>query len=109
MVPVQKQIRARIRRWYVPNAIYFITAVTQGQQPLFADEVNLELLRATMRRAKEYHPFIMRAYVLLRDHFHLLIFVPETTNISRLLQFHQSRHRCQYRRSAGRDRAGMWR
>jgi putative transposase len=82
----QEQIRARIRRWYVPDAVYFITAVTQGRQPLFADGASMELLRVTMRRAKEHHPFTMRAYVFLHDHFHLLIFVPETTNVSKLLQ-----------------------
>ena len=82
----QKQIRAKIRRYYIPNAVYFITAVTQDRQPLFADSVNLELLRVTMRRVKEHHPFIMRAYVFLHDHLHLVIFVPETTNISKLLQ-----------------------
>jgi putative transposase len=86
MMPARKQIRAKIRRWYVPNAIYFITAVTRGRQRLFADGANVELLHATMHRAKEYHPFIMRAYVFLPDHFHLLIFVPETTDISKLAQ-----------------------
>jgi putative transposase len=82
----QPQIRAKIRRWYVPNAIYFITAVTQDRRPLFADAANLELLRVTMRSARQYHPFAMRAYAFLADHFHLLVFVPETTNISKLLQ-----------------------
>jgi REP element-mobilizing transposase RayT len=63
-------IRARIRRLYVPNSLYF-TAVTQRRQPIFADESNLELLQETMRRVKEIHPFQMRAYVFLHDHFHL--------------------------------------
>jgi len=82
----QKQIQVKIRRWYVPNAIYFITIVTQDRRPLFADDANVELFRVTMHRAKEYHPFIMRAFVFLHDHIHLLIFVAETTNISKLLQ-----------------------
>ena len=86
MVATQKQIRAKIRRWYVPNAIYFITAVTLDRRSVFLDDPNVELLRVTMRCAKEHHPFTMRAYVFLPNHFHLLIFVPETTNISKLLQ-----------------------
>lgn len=83
---VRKQIRAKIRRRYVPNAVYFITAVTQGRRSLFANETNMELLRTTMRRAKEHHPFTMHAYVFLPDHFHLLIFVSETSDISKLAQ-----------------------
>jgi REP element-mobilizing transposase RayT len=78
-------IRAKIRRWYVPDAVYFITGVTHERRPIFADDVNVEVLRATMRIAKTYHPFEMRAYVFMPDHFHLLIFVPKTTNISKLL------------------------
>jgi putative transposase len=79
-------IRAKIRRWYVPNAIYFITAVTHERRPIFADDANIELLRATMRKAKKYHPFRMHAYALMPDHFHLLIYVPASTNISKLMQ-----------------------
>jgi REP element-mobilizing transposase RayT len=79
-------IRAKIRRLYVPNAYYFITCVTQDRRALLADEANVCLLRTTMRRAQEYHPFTMRAYAWMPDHFHMLIFVPGTTSISKLLQ-----------------------
>lgn len=85
-MPKQTPIRARIRRWYVPNATYFITVLTHHRRPLFDNDANIELLRATMRRARDYHPFTMHAYTFLPDHLHLLIFVPETTSISKLLQ-----------------------
>ena len=98
-MPPQKQIRAKIRRWYVPDAIYFIAAVTQGRHPLFTDDANIDLLRATLRRAKKYHPFTMRAYAFMPDHLHLLIFVPETTNISRLLQSVQRNFTRSYKES----------
>ena len=61
------------RRYYVPNAIVFITQVVHGRKPVFRDEAHIELLRATLRRVKELHPFSMLGYVLLPDHFHLLI------------------------------------
>jgi len=94
----KKQIRAKIRRWYVPNAVYFITAVTFDRRPVFLDDPNIQLLRATMRIAQKHHPFTMRAYVFLPDHFHLLIFVPETTNISKLLQSIQRNFTLNYKR-----------
>ncbi|MBN1139453.1 MAG: transposase [Anaerolineae bacterium] len=81
----QDPVRARIRRLYVPNAYYFITCVTRERRPLFADETNTNLLRATLHRVQEYHPFTMHAFSFMPDHFHLLIFVPETTNISKLM------------------------
>lgn len=86
MMTTRKQIRAKIRRWYVPDAVYFITPVTLDRRPVFLADPTIELLRATMRSAKKHHPFTMHAYVFLPDHFHLLIFVPETTNISKLMQ-----------------------
>jgi putative transposase len=92
-----KPIRARIHRWYVPNAIYFIVGVTQHRQPLFAKEENVTLLRETLRRVKGLYPFQMRAYVFLPDHFHILIFVPETTNISKLMQSWQRNFTLNYK------------
>ncbi|NJN82592.1 MAG: hypothetical protein HC802_10195 [Caldilineaceae bacterium] len=62
-----------IRRYYVPNAVVFITQAVQRRQPVFQHPQYLELLKATMREAKERYPFHMLAYVFLPDHFHLLI------------------------------------
>lgn len=82
----QTPIRTRISRWIIPNNIYFIVGVTQKRQQLFADSAAIELLRTTMHNVKERHPFKMHAYAFLPDHFHLLIFVPETSNISKIMQ-----------------------
>ena len=96
-----KPVRARIRRWYVPNAIYFIVGVTRDRRPLFAKEENVALLRETLHRVKELYPFQMRAYVFLPNHFHLLIFVPETTNISKLMQSWQRNFTLNYKTAHG--------
>lgn len=91
-------VRAKIRRWYVPNAVYFITSVTQDREPLFAEPFALALLRDTMRYTKVYYPFTMVAYVFLPDHFHLLIQVPESTNISNLMQSVQRNFTLDYKK-----------
>jgi REP element-mobilizing transposase RayT len=59
--------------------------VTLDRCPIFANAVNVEMLRATMRIAKTYYPFEMRAYVFMPDHFHLLVFIPEKPHVSKLL------------------------
>ena len=94
-------VRARIRRWYVPNAIYFIVGVTNGRRSLFAEAENVALLRETLHRVKELYPFQMRAYVFLPNHFHLLIFMPETTNISKLMQSWQRNFTLNYKTAHG--------
>ncbi len=94
-------IRAVIRRWYVPNAVYFIAAVTQDRRPLSAQEANVTLLRATMRRVKVLHPFAMRAYAFMPEHLHLLLFVPENSNISAVMQSIEWNYTRNYKRTHG--------
>ena len=95
----RKPIRTRLRRLYIPDAIYFITGITKNRCPILKPESDMELFRETMRKVKEYHPFTMRAYVLLYDHFHLLIFVPATTNVSKLLQSIQRNYTLNYKKA----------
>jgi putative transposase len=97
MMDQSEPVRARIRRWYVPNAVYFIVAVTQTRRPLFAEPANMALLRETLRRVKALYPFKMHAYAFLPDHVHLLIFVPETTSISKLMQSWQRNFTLNYK------------
>lgn len=104
-----KPPRARIRRMYVPNAVYFITCVTAGRRPLFHDHNNLHLLKATLRAAKEIHPFKMRAYVFLPDHFHFLVRVWETTDISKLLHSLKRNFTLNYKEARGiNSRVQLW-
>ena len=61
------------RRYYVPNAIVFITQVVEWRTPVFDEPRWVELLLVTLRNVKERHPFAMLGYVILPDHLHLLI------------------------------------
>lgn len=74
-----------IRRYYVPNAIYFLTVVTYKRKPIFVDETNLDLFMQTLRTVKDIHPFSMLAYAFLPDHFHFLIKPDVSTNVTKIL------------------------
>ena len=65
------------RRYYIPNAIVFITGVTRDRFPYFAAANNVNLLFDTMRRVQAIHPFRLLAYVVLPDHFHWLMRVDD--------------------------------
>lgn len=75
-----------IRRYYVPNAIVFITQVVHQREPVFANITYLNLLRTKLHAVKLLHPFTMLAYVFLADHFHLLIKPTGDSNISKIMQ-----------------------
>ncbi len=61
------------RRYYVPDAIVFITQVVRDRARIFHNGEAVELLRSTLRQVRELYPFAMLGYVFLPDHFHLLI------------------------------------
>lgn len=61
------------RRYYIPNAIVFITTVTRERIPYLQSEEDIKLFWETIRRVQEIHPFHLLAYVILPDHFHWLM------------------------------------
>ena len=80
------QIRSRVSRLTLTEVVYFITTVTRNREPLFQSDSNIELLRKVLREVQAIHPFGMRGFVFLKDHLHLLLFIPDGTNISKLMQ-----------------------
>ncbi|UCC87801.1 MAG: transposase [Anaerolineales bacterium] len=89
------------RRYYVPNAVVFITQVVQGRAPIFRDEAHLALLRFTLRRVKELHPFSALGYVFLPDHFHLLIKPTGDSTFSQIMHSLKPNFTKAYKRAIG--------
>jgi putative transposase len=67
---------SNFRRWFVPGGTYFFTLVTEGRQPLFADERAREFLRKAIEQCQERWPFRMGASVVLPDHLHMIWCMP---------------------------------
>lgn len=61
------------RRYYIPNAIVFITQVVNDRATTFVDPACVTLLRSILHTTQTKRPFQMIGYVFLPDHFHLLI------------------------------------
>lgn len=74
-----------IRRYYIPEAVYFITSVTKNRKRLFGEYENVKLLWDTLRRVEEYYAHELQAFVLLPDHFHFMI-RPFGCSFSKLFQ-----------------------
>jgi REP element-mobilizing transposase RayT len=78
-----------IRRFYIPDAVYFITCGNYRRQSLFSDSVNVDIFMKTLARIQEYYPHNLQADIFIPDHFHLLI-RPTGCTISKLV--HSLRH-----------------
>jgi len=75
-----------IRRFYIPNAIVFITCVTRDRYPYLKSKKDVDLFFATLASVNEINPFELLAYVVLPDHFHWLMKVDEPSgNFSRVM------------------------
>jgi putative transposase len=62
-----------ISRYYIPNAIVFITSVTNDRYQYLRTDEDVNLFLNTVRKVKEYHPFELLSYVIMPDHFHWLM------------------------------------
>ena len=64
---------SRFKRYYVPDSIVFITSITKNRNSLFSNKQNRGIFFSTIENAAKILSFDLFAYVLLPDHFHLLV------------------------------------
>jgi len=65
------------RRAFRPGGTFFLTLVTECRAPIFARKFARTLLHAAIEKCRFHHPFNLDAIVLLPDHFHILLTLPE--------------------------------
>lgn len=93
----------------IPNALYFITQVTFNRAPLFANLEVTQLFLQCLRSTQTLHPFRMRGYVILPDHFHLLIAPDEGARIDVIMRSCKAVFTREYKRSRGlRGNVTIW-
>jgi putative transposase len=74
---------AQIKRIYVEGHPYFITSVTLYRKPILIEDINL--LQASIDNARDKYRFDIIAWVILPEHFHLLLNIQEQS-ISTIIQ-----------------------
>ena len=89
-----KQIRTKIRRLYVPNAVYFVTCVTRDRKPIFAERSNISC--CALQCAGSSRSIHSKC---VRNHIHLQLFVPETTTISKIMHSIQRNFTVNYKKA----------
>ena len=67
----------RYRRDKTLGGRYFFTLVTEHRQALLTLPENIERLRESFRRERQRHPFLIDAMVVMPDHLHCLMVLPE--------------------------------
>jgi len=66
---------------------YLVTAVTAQRRRLFQVTANAELFQATLLDYRSQGRFLLHAYVVMPDHFHVLITPAEEVSLEKAMQF----------------------
>tara|TARA_R110000868_G_scaffold360413_3_gene622417 strand:+ start:237 stop:746 length:510 start_codon:yes stop_codon:yes gene_type:complete len=66
----------RYRRLYVPGGSYFFTIVLMNRKSTLLVD-NIDKLKSAFKKVKTNHPFKIDAIVILPDHLHMVIALPE--------------------------------
>ena len=65
------------RRWYTPGGTFFFTVVTHRRKPILTSEEAIARLRGAFADCRKDRPLTIDAIVILPDHFHLLMTLPD--------------------------------
>jgi putative transposase len=72
-------------RIHVPGLLYHVMARGNNGQRIFLGREDYEAFLRLLQTTRERHPFLLYAYVLMPDHFHVLVEVGKTPT-SRIMQ-----------------------
>ncbi len=66
-----------LKRYYGSGDLHFITASCYRRQPLLATARARDLFVGVLERFRQRYQFVVVGYVVMPEHFHLLISEPE--------------------------------
>lgn len=76
---------ARPLRLEFPGALYHVTARGNERKPIFRDEQDRRRFLERLAQVARMHALVVHAYVLMRNHYHLLVETP-AANLARAMR-----------------------
>ena len=76
----------RLHRYYGAGYLHFITSSCYQRRPLLASADRRNLFLEILERVRRRYAFVVVGYVVMPEHFHLLISEPERANPSTVMQ-----------------------
>lgn len=72
------------------DQVMFVTTNTLRRRPIFASPAHAREAVEVLYRVQEQHPFFLFGFVIMPDHAHVLLHVPEPENIARVMRAYKS-------------------
>lgn len=73
------------QRHYVQSGLLFITTTTLNRKPIFADPAFARAAIDALYHTQNLYPFFLYAFVIMPNHCHFLLSVPEGGFISKII------------------------
>jgi putative transposase len=80
VISLRKNIMSNYRRADAPGACYFFTVVTFRRRNILTNNDCRGWLRDAVMKTRKNHPFSIDAWVLLPNHLHCMLTLPESDN-----------------------------
>jgi putative transposase len=77
---------AGLRRYYGADDMHFITCSCFQRRPLLNDSARRTPFLEILEEVRQKHQFVVAAYVVMPEHFHLLVSEPERDDLSLVMQ-----------------------
>ena len=74
------------KRIYFKDACYFISCKTHNNFPYFRKRIFCDLFMENLRICKQLKGFLLYGWVLLHDHFHLMVQPGDDFNVSKIMK-----------------------
>ena len=94
--------------YYAPDCCYFLTATTVSRQPVLQIGANRTLLRDAIKDALVCSGVTLYAWVVLTDHYHLLLRTGESTSVGRFIKGLHSDSASRLNRADGAPGRQVW-
>ncbi|MBN2087685.1 transposase [Candidatus Peregrinibacteria bacterium] len=82
---MKKKHRDSQKRIYFEDAVYFVTCKTKDGYPYFKESIFCDLFVENLRICKKLKGFYLYGWVLLYNHFHLLVRPNDEFNVSEVM------------------------
>ena len=76
----------KLTRYNLENHIYFVTSKTKNNQPIFLNPTYAELFINTLIDCRNKYRFLLLGFVVMPDHFHVLILPKQGYKIESVVQ-----------------------
>jgi putative transposase len=94
-----------VKRYYLPNRIYFVTHVTHNRDPILVD--NFDILWKVLENHRVNNNYRLIAWVVLPDHWHALI-DPKANDMALLMKKIKLSFSSYYRKDTNLNTVKLW-